>query len=150
MSKITLQCVEEYGGKLRIRFYSFTDENDVVYMNVYNNNYNCRFPRNIRVKGRFYEIGPNDISLVQSGDRAPFYNIKKKNIKIKENNNIDLTKIKIYEVEECLICMSNETSQIFIPCGHLCSCKDCCEQLMSLSNKCPLCRRRITNVMTKQ
>ena len=32
-------------SKLRIRFYSFTNEDGKVFTNVYNNNYNCRFPK---------------------------------------------------------------------------------------------------------
>ena len=72
MSKITLQCVKDR-GKLRIRFFSFTNEEGTVFTNVYNNAYNCKFPRKMRKEGLFYEIGADDIKLVSSNNRAPFY-----------------------------------------------------------------------------
>ena len=147
MSKITLQCVKDR-GKLRIRFFSFTNEEGTVFTNVYNNTYNCKFPRKIRKEGLFYEIGANDIKLVSSNNRVPFYSIKKNNIKI--INNIDISKIKIFEVKECVVCMAEDTSEIFIPCGHLCTCHTCCSLLSKMNNKCPLCRRIVTDTITKQ
>ncbi|XP_074912015.1 E3 ubiquitin-protein ligase LRSAM1 isoform X1 [Buteo buteo] len=41
---------------------------------------------------------------------------------------------------ECVVCMEQETQMIFLPCGHVCCCQTCCEQLHS----CPLCRKDIT------
>ncbi|XP_071621933.1 E3 ubiquitin-protein ligase LRSAM1 isoform X1 [Heliangelus exortis] len=41
---------------------------------------------------------------------------------------------------ECVVCMEQETQMIFLPCGHVCCCQTCCEQLLS----CPLCRKDIT------
>ena len=61
-SKITLQCVKE-GRKLRIKFFSFTDDQGKVFTNVYNNNYNCKFPRDIRVEGRYRRVPITRISL---------------------------------------------------------------------------------------
>ncbi len=69
-AKITLQCVKS-GKKLRIRFFSFTDEAGKVFTNVYNNGLNCKFPRDIRVEGRFFEIGPNDLELVNHPGKSP-------------------------------------------------------------------------------
>ena len=145
MSKITLQCVKN-NGKLRIRFFSFTDQDGKVFTNVYNNEYNCRFPRNIRKEGLFYEIGPDDIRLSNNPNKAPFYIVKKANIKVIED--IDIGNLKIYEVNECVICLDSSTSEIFLPCGHLCTCKSCCFEITKRSNKCPLCRRQVTNTIT--
>ncbi|KAM9370853.1 E3 ubiquitin-protein ligase LRSAM1 [Phaethornis superciliosus] len=41
---------------------------------------------------------------------------------------------------ECVVCMEQETQMIFLPCGHVCCCQTCCEQLLT----CPLCRKDIT------
>ncbi|NXH17807.1 LRSM1 ligase, partial [Bucco capensis] len=41
---------------------------------------------------------------------------------------------------ECVVCMEQETQMIFLPCGHVCCCQSCCEQLHS----CPLCRAELT------
>ncbi|NWX51636.1 LRSM1 ligase, partial [Steatornis caripensis] len=41
---------------------------------------------------------------------------------------------------ECVVCMEQETQMIFLPCGHVCCCRTCCERL----HTCPLCRKDIT------
>ncbi|NXI47767.1 LRSM1 ligase, partial [Galbula dea] len=40
---------------------------------------------------------------------------------------------------ECVVCMELETQIVFLPCGHVCCCQSCCEQLQA----CPLCRKDI-------
>ena len=144
MSKITLTCVNEQ-SKLRIKFYSFTDEEGKVYTNVYDNSLNCQFPRDIRQKGYFYEIGPEDLELISrfEGRQKAFYKVKTKNIKVIPN--FDLTSIKIFEVNECVVCLSDPSTEILIPCGHRCVCKTCCGQLPKKT--CPLCRRDILHVL---
>ena len=42
---------------------------------------------------------------------------------------------------ECVICMSKDCKVLFIPCGHICVCIDCCTNVDS----CPLCRAVIVN-----
>lgn len=81
-TKITLQCVAQ-GSKLRIRFHSYTNEEGKTFTNVYDNSYNCQFPRAIREVGRYYEINPSDLILV-GGDngKSPFYRVPKNNIKV--------------------------------------------------------------------
>ena len=103
MSKITLRCIKD-GGRLRIRFHSFTNDEGKVFTNVYNNKYNCRFPKKIRKEGLFYEIPDNDMSLVNSGNRDPFYSVKKSNIKILHDISI-FDNLKIFAVDECVICL---------------------------------------------
>ena len=81
-TKVTLQCVPQ-GSKLRIRFHSYTNEEGKTFTNVYDNSYNCQFPRAIREVGRYYEISPSDLFLV-GGDngKSPFYRVPKNNIKV--------------------------------------------------------------------
>ncbi|XP_052223149.1 E3 ubiquitin-protein ligase LRSAM1-like isoform X2 [Dreissena polymorpha] len=40
---------------------------------------------------------------------------------------------------ECSICMDNTSDVIFMNCGHVCSCSECCEKVA----ECPLCRASI-------
>ena len=49
----------------------------------------------------------------------------------------------IFEVVECVICMSDVSSVIFIPCAHRCVCPGCFPGIQKSNNKCPLCRRTI-------
>jgi hypothetical protein len=157
---IILECILDR-KKLRIRFHSFINNEDgKVYLNVYNNDYNCQFPTDIRENGCFYEIGDNDIHLISDGIRSPFYKITKRNIRILTNEErkkyqkpdntglgIDISNLKIYDISECVVCLSETSSMIFIPCAHRCVCEACYEGIKKVKNCCPLCRRNITHVI---
>ncbi|KAI3410095.1 hypothetical protein GPALN_006457 [Globodera pallida] len=41
----------------------------------------------------------------------------------------------------CAICFSEENTYAFIPCGHLCACKQCSNVIMEDDPNCPICRR---------
>jgi len=41
--------------------------------------------------------------------------------------------------DKCVICLVKPKNIVLIPCGHVCACKKCLEQL----DKCPMCRRPI-------
>ncbi|KAL9672557.1 hypothetical protein QQ045_028808 [Rhodiola kirilowii] len=43
----------------------------------------------------------------------------------------------------CVICLEQEYNAVFVPCGHMCCCTNCCTHL----THCPLCRRRIEQVV---
>jgi|688.fasta_scaffold650483_1 hypothetical protein len=149
-SKVILICIKDK-NKLRIKFHNFIDTDDKIYTNMYNNNYNCRFPKNIRQEGYFYEIPDTDITLNCDKKRSPFYIIKKDNIKIiKPDNSYKLVNLKIYDVKECVICLCENSNTIFLPCGHKCVCNECYENIKKNCNKsyiqCPLCRRNITDI----
>ncbi len=157
---IILQCIKDK-SKLRIRFYCYIDNEKKMFTNVYNNNYNCKFPKDIRENGRFYKVNDEDISLINDYTRAPFYNINKKNIEILSqdeisllgidsnglNTKIDIATLKIYDVNECVVCLTNQTSVIFIPCAHRCVCMECYKMMAKIKDKCCLCRREINQVI---
>jgi hypothetical protein len=42
---------------------------------------------------------------------------------------------------ECCVCMESAKSHVFIPCGHVCVCQGCAEQVMASSKECPMCRQ---------
>ena len=81
MAHIILNCVLEK-GKLRIKFHSYVDVEGKRFKNVYNNDYNCRFPKNLRKVGAFYKILPNDLTLNSNNKIKQFYCIKGKNIEV--------------------------------------------------------------------
>lgn len=43
----------------------------------------------------------------------------------------------------CVICLEQEYNSVFVPCGHMCCCTACSSHLTN----CPLCRRRIEQVV---
>lgn len=43
----------------------------------------------------------------------------------------------------CVICLEQEYNSVFVPCGHMCCCTSCASHLSS----CPLCRRRIDQMV---
>jgi len=153
MGKIILKCVTEK-RKLRIKFHCYINDEGKEYRNVYNNKYNCRFPKDIRRENRYFEIDESDLKTMVNG--TPFYTVKKTNIKILDDYDInnddtydiknEIENMKIYSVEECVICLCETPSSIFIPCGHQVCCKDCTEMLYKKgNNKCPICRGNICN-----
>jgi len=135
MSHIILQCVNEK-GKLRIRFHTYVDQDGKKYQDVYNNNLNCRFPKDIREEGRYYKINPEDLKITLRTNSVPFYSVKGKNVKIISI----LETLEIYKVEECVCCMSEKPNITLLPCGHHCTCKTCYEMMRHKHNSCPLCR----------
>lgn len=146
MSKIIIKCIKEK-NKLRIKFHSYFDSEGTEYRGAYNNSYNCQFPKNIRIEGRFFEIGEDDLNTVITRGK-PFYRVSKKNIKILDNYldpEFDINKVKIFSLEECVVCMSVKPNVIFLPCGHQCTCKSCFDEIYKVYKSCPLCKKSIVN-----
>jgi ferredoxin-fold anticodon binding domain-containing protein len=157
---IILECITEK-KKLRIRFNCFIDSEGKIFNNVYNNQYNCQFPKNIREDGKIYEVKDDDLIIVES--KTPFYKIKKNNIRIlddeeskiyktksenkTEKNILDISTLKIFDIGECVVCLSVPSSIIFIPCAHMCVCNDCYGGIKKTKNCCPLCRKNITKTI---
>lgn len=62
------------------------------------------------------------------------------NIKILKFDAELIKNIKIYKTDNCVICLDAASTCIFIPCGHQCTCSECCEHV---GETCPLCRKNI-------
>jgi hypothetical protein len=147
---IILKCILEK-SKLRIKFQYFINEQNQVYTNVYNNNYNCQFPKDIRKEGTYYKVRDGDIS-VSGIEKKPFYTIKRSNIEIIQPDElfrilnpptVDVSSMKIFDAGECVICLSCDSTVVFLPCAHRCVCSDCNTGLKSAGNACPVCRTKI-------
>ena len=73
---------------------------------------------------------------------------KQNETKVKELNE------KIYNLENkisslnlektCKVCYKNTINTIFFPCGHITCCKECKDEIQINDNKCPLCRKEIS------
>ncbi|XP_015353049.1 E3 ubiquitin-protein ligase LRSAM1 isoform X2 [Marmota marmota marmota] len=43
------------------------------------------------------------------------------------------------QASECVVCLEREAQMVFLTCGHVCCCQECCQPLRT----CPLCRQEI-------
>lgn len=52
------------------------------------------------------------------------------------------------EKPRCAVCLApTPPSHLFLDCGHLCVCKQCGEQCMQTTRKCPICRKPATRII---
>ncbi|KAJ8767534.1 hypothetical protein K2173_017603 [Erythroxylum novogranatense] len=49
--------------------------------------------------------------------------------------------------KECVICMTEPKDIAVLPCRHMCMCGDCAKALRLQSNKCPICRQPIEELI---
>ena len=43
---------------------------------------------------------------------------------------------------KCVVCLDKQVTHAYIPCGHLCVCRDCVANYDAANDSCPLCRER--------
>ncbi|XP_066252969.1 mitochondrial E3 ubiquitin protein ligase 1-like [Euwallacea similis] len=55
----------------------------------------------------------------------------------KRNRRSTRTKDQLSDTQLCVVCRSNPIEVILLPCGHVCLCEDCSDDISSL---CPICR----------
>ena len=60
----------------------------------------------------------------------------------KKNSEQDKEEKKVKEENSCVVCMDNDISIICVPCGHLCLCGKCAENLST----CPMCKTVVTKM----
>jgi hypothetical protein len=48
---------------------------------------------------------------------------------------------------ECVICLTEHRDTTILPCRHMCLCHDCAQQLRMQTNKCPICRTPVENLL---
>ncbi|PON80172.1 43kDa postsynaptic protein [Parasponia andersonii] len=49
--------------------------------------------------------------------------------------------------KECVICMTEPKDTFVVPCRHMCMCSECAKELRLQSNKCPICRQPIEELV---
>jgi len=53
-------------------------------------------------------------------------------------------------VQKCVICLIDERSTVFVPCGHMACCECCADILLAKDKggaKCPICRSQLQRVI---
>ncbi|CAO2839692.1 unnamed protein product [Amaranthus hypochondriacus] len=60
-----------------------------------------------------------------------------------DENGLETAKRDCLMPDLCVICLEREYNAVFVSCGHMCCCTTCSSQL----SNCPLCRRRIEQVV---
>jgi hypothetical protein len=138
-------CKKE-GSKLRIH----------IITQGYNMEANCQFPRNIRIDGGKYQAPASAVSFSRGPAGKFFYRVKKDKIIVLDETNINditnlISNIKIYEDDDptCVICMDNEKSIILMGCGHYVMCEYCTNIIIKKTNKCPICRTNIFEIVKR-
>lgn len=139
LDNIELICIKQ-GSKLRVRITS----------QGYINYANCQFPKDLRIEGRRFKVKSEYIKLITQKGRW-FYSIKKKScIEIINTISVEeLSKLQIYEDKdenECSICMIELKNDVFYPCGHFYTCKNCSNKL----SNCPYCKQIIEHRIDKK
>lgn len=49
--------------------------------------------------------------------------------------------------KECVICMTEPKDTAVLPCRHMCMCSECAKELRLQTNKCPICRQPIEELL---
>ena len=77
--------------------------------------------------------------------REMLYSLKKPMVYMEKiMQNCEKLQVKNKELEDarlCKVCMEDEISYVFLPCGHLCTCENCA--VNGNLKDCPLCRVKI-------
>ena len=47
----------------------------------------------------------------------------------------------------CTICGDPDKNHVFVPCGHLCACKLCADEVIARKMTCPVCRGKVTEAI---
>ena len=59
-----------------------------------------------------------------------------------EEKLVNINNLKMFEIEECVICLENKNNVLFCNCGHICVCDKCIE--FEKLTKCPVCKTENT------
>ena len=59
-----------------------------------------------------------------------------------EDKPVNINELKMFKIEECVICLENKNNVLFCNCSHLCVCKKC--NALKKLTKCPVCKMENT------
>ncbi|CAN4111173.1 unnamed protein product [Withania somnifera] len=62
-------------------------------------------------------------------------------------SNSEETNVNEESGKECVICMTEPKDTAVLPCRHMCLCGECAKELRRQSNKCPICRQPIEELL---
>jgi hypothetical protein len=147
---VELCCVRE-GSRLRMHIACYIAASGQRFDGVYDNTFNCRFPRGLRVEGGVYHVPDGNVRLVCGPLKVPYYSVKTADISIVSPPPAPLASpsslARTFVVsKECVVCMEVNAAKVFVPCGHLCTCAPCAARL----SICCICRAPIQYSITTQ
>lgn len=137
---VRLTCIKE-GSRLRVR----------IIGPGYDNRCNVQFPRARRIAGMFYTAPSSAITFRYGPKNTMFYHVKPScitDVIDEDARAVMIEALRVFEVDpapECCICMVEDKSIIFMPCGHYCTCPSCAQRLMGDRSVCPICRSNIAD-----
>ena len=93
---VELHCIEE-GRKIRVRIAAYIDETGKRYPDVYYNDWNCRFPRDLRGAGKKFQVPDDNVKVLSTKNNVFFYSVSAKDIveifaSVQEIDHIYMTK----------------------------------------------------------
>ena len=66
--------------------------------------------------------------------------LKEKDILTRDKERINQAHTLLYY---CQVCFERQRNMRLVPCGHMATCEECTEQIMSINGLCPLCRTAV-------
>ena len=98
-------------------------------------------------KGKIFAVnGEQDIDMVLNDmEQCITANISATNNKSTKTNVRKTKKVKV--LEQCVVCMSNPSDFLIVPCGHKCGCEECLTNIKNRGGECPICRTNITDIV---
>ncbi|KAL7472297.1 hypothetical protein ACHAXS_012637 [Conticribra weissflogii] len=70
-----------------------------------------------------------------------------KSLQFDEYAQVTLEDSTVGDRTSCVICLQSKSELAFIPCGHLCTCKECAICVANFDSRCPVCRSNVTHVI---
>ena len=149
MGTLTLVCVKT-DGKLKIRFDNFTDDKGRIFTKIYCNKFTWKFPKFLKIEGRRYEVPESALNVFKEKNSTPYYIMIKKDIKIYEEISVIMPE-KIFNYDDCVLCLDNTPSVLLLPCAHACYCRFCYNKIIENNREypkkyklqCPICKCKI-------
>lgn len=132
-------------NKVEVYLKYFINKHNIIYSDAYYIKIICRIPKNIPKEDKFYlsEYTTKNVFLKTSKTKYN-YTIRKNSMSEINQEYIN----KLLETEpiscvKCIICKTADSNNIFMPCGHMCTCTTCVESI----EVCPLCNVSIATVV---
>ena len=69
----------------------------------------------------------------------------------KKNGTLKLVSVKKTDnpfiAYDCSLCLDKPPEMLFIPCGHVCVCEECINDLKTYGKQCPICQEYFTDAI---
>ena len=123
---------------------------------LFSSEYTGRAKKSIQFSYGYFSLSEGDMSFRFIKQkflvRILFSNFLQYNNKIFNVNDIfgvDNTAANISDESQrdCIVCLMSPKDTVVLPCRHMCLCSPCSQVVRMQSNKCPICRTKISSFM---